>query len=49
MDASAAVMAIGSVVLLFAALFMVGHYRRENRRARALRQMADWHWRAHRH
>jgi hypothetical protein len=37
----------GSAVLLFAAIFAVGHYRREQRRALSLRQLDlahRWHW-----
>jgi integral membrane sensor domain MASE1 len=31
--------AIGSAVLLFAAIFVFGHYRREHRRTQLLRQL----------
>jgi hypothetical protein len=40
MNPSMAAMMTGSAVLLFATIFVVGHYRREHRRARMLRQMA---------
>jgi len=44
-------MVIGSAVLLFAAIFVVAHYRRERRRAQLLRQLYHlprWHWDLHR-
>lgn len=40
MNASEAAMAMGSAVLLFAAIFVAGYYRREHRRAQMLRLMA---------
>ncbi|SMG52641.1 hypothetical protein [Paraburkholderia susongensis] len=39
-------MVMGSAVLLIAAIFVAGHYRREHRRARLLRQLdhaRGWH------
>ena len=41
MNASHAAMVTGVAVLLFAAIFMVGHYRREHRRAQMLRHMTS--------
>ena len=38
-------MAIGSATLLFAAIFVFGHYRREHRRAQSLRQLESVSWR----
>ena len=39
--------AIGSAVLLFAAIFVFGHYRREHRRTQVLRQLESVVWRQH--
>jgi hypothetical protein len=47
MDESEAVIAMGSAVLLLAAVFVAGHYRREHRRAQLLRHLSasglPWH------
>jgi hypothetical protein len=39
--------ALGSAVLLFAAIFVFGHYRREHRRTQLLRQLESVVWRQH--
>lgn len=39
MDESWITMVMGSTVLLIATIFVAGHYRREHRRARLLRQL----------
>jgi hypothetical protein len=39
--------AIGSAVLLFAAIFVLSHYRREHRRTQLLRQLESVVWRRH--
>ncbi|WP_165904604.1 hypothetical protein [Paraburkholderia hospita] len=39
--------AIGSAVLLFAVIFVFGHYRREHRRTQLLRQLESVVWRQH--
>jgi hypothetical protein len=48
MEASMAALVVGSTVLLFAGVFVAGHYRREHRRSQILRKIADCQWRAHR-
>ncbi|CAD6514755.1 hypothetical protein LMG28727_01003 [Paraburkholderia kirstenboschensis] len=41
---------MGVAVLVIAAVFAVGHYRREHRRSKLLReldQMPGWYWQRH--
>ncbi|BFG80050.1 hypothetical protein PTKU46_80840 [Paraburkholderia terrae] len=46
MDENWVSMVMGSAVLVLAAIFVAGHYRREHRRAQLLRQLDHAHrWR----